>query len=294
MGHTGTEKLHAVRGAVHPHIRGAYLHESPVADHVSGSSPHTWGIRNSLPRSSSSSSVHPHIRGAYPLSFLLFRCQTGSSPHTWGILLQGRLVAQPERFIPTYVGHTKFLPAGEKRNAVHPHIRGAYGRSDRVPAGPGRFIPTYVGHTAATAGISKALSVHPHIRGAYGHEGPFSLRNDGSSPHTWGIRPPCTSRTPRLRFIPTYVGHTQRVWTSWAGWQVHPHIRGAYCPCNGCKKRQNGSSPHTWGIRGQGDRSRTGVRFIPTYVGHTSRPPHGIMWMPVHPHIRGAYGCWHT
>ena len=151
-------------------------------------------------------------------------------------------------FIPTYVGYTA-----------------AYRDSRR----PRRFIPTYVGHTAPSSSISLVSTVHPHIRGAYFCTKGTTFIFHGSSPHTWGIRFPALGLPGNNRFIPTYVGHT-----TWRGprcpWRsVHPHIRGAYCDLNAVNDTQNGSSPHTWGIR-----------FIPAHIPGT---------VSVHPHLRGAY-----
>ena len=90
---------------------------------------------------------------------------------------------------------------------------------------------------------------------------------------------------------------------------VHPHIRGAYP----CKKSADftaygssphtwgirparcggglwpGSSPHTWGIQIYGMLFLIKLRFIPTYVGHTTAPELNGPTPTVHPHIRGAY-----
>ena len=52
-----------------------------------------------------------------------------------------------------------------------------------------------------------------------------------------------------------------------------------------------GSSPHTWGILVAQSADGLEVRFIPTYVGHTSAPGTAPKGCPVHPHIRGAYVC---
>ena len=91
-----------------------------------GSSPHTWGILDSVTKEYDStrfiptyvghtlrkcssalrSSVHPHIRGAYEFAT---PCYVGQL-----------------RFIPTYVGHTKKLEIKFMPGSVHPHIRGAY------------------------------------------------------------------------------------------------------------------------------------------------------------------------
>ena len=135
--------------------------------------------------------------------------------------------------------------------------------------GPARFIPTYVGHTIFLTGKLPAIPVHPHIRGAYPLRWMRSPSARGSSPHTWGIRSWVRSMATKPL--------------------VHPHIRGAYFVGGNVVQPQGGSSPHTWGIPVQVVRRFYGVRFIPTYVGHT------IAGLPfpipdaVHPHIRGAY-----
>ena len=152
--------------------------------------------------------------------------------------------------------------------------------------------------------------VHPHIRGAYcGFHLPQCLFC-GSSPHTWGIQ--LRQRWGRLehRFIPTYVGHTcplellaRPIFGSspptWgiqmysfhilAPLSVHPHIRGAYSVRGRETVIPRGSSPHTWGILSAARNAATKSRFIPTYVGHTSRNRFAVLFASVHPHIRGAY-----
>ena len=153
---------------------------------MTGSSPHTWGIRapgsgrrcskrfiptyvghTDLPvRASLFPPVHPHIRGAYCKQTCETAVNFGSSPHTWGILYDSSFSPHFQRFIPTYVGHTP-VPGW------HPGCR--------------RFIPTYVGHTLPQYTIHFPVPVHPHIRGAYDVPRPAVVPKRGSSPHTWGI-----------------------------------------------------------------------------------------------------------
>ena len=213
-----------------------------------GSSPHTWGIRGK--RSS-------------------FSPARGSSPHTWGIHLVLPLGVCLVRFIPTYVGHTAWSSTFRYFPTVHPHIRGAYKEMDYVEkewtgssphtwgipnvAVDGRtvqrFIPTYVGHTNTAVAIFEQVSVHPHIRGAYNGTILIDCGVPGSSPHTWGIHFVAIDLRHDLRFIPTYVGHTNATALNAVVSSVHPHIRGAYAFLAVCKAN--------------------GGRFIPTYVGHT-------------------------
>ena len=107
VGHTGCLLDASPQATVHPHIRGAYVPLQATQFKNSGSSPHTWGIRQGTMAAEVETPVHPHIRGAYfcPL----------------------RLSSVAMRFIPTYVGHT-----GLARPLQRPALR---------------FIPTYVGHT---------------------------------------------------------------------------------------------------------------------------------------------------
>ena len=133
------------------------------------------------------------------------------------------------------------------------------------------------------------LTVHPHIRGAYFCSHFTQAAFSGSSPHTWGIpHAPFPGVYPR-RFIPTYVGHTSAC--CGVGWldPVHPHIRGAYNMHIATTKGRCGSSPHTWGIQAALRAATEAMRFIPTYVGHTSTQLSWCFGFSVHPHIRGAY-----
>ena len=131
--------------------------------------------------------------------------------------------------------------------------------------------------------------VHPHIRGAYRVSSCILSAASGSSPHTWGILNPADYADMTVRFIPTYVGHTPVDCRAGQRPSVHPHIRGAYAGHGRHTLTSVGSSPHTWGILVAQSADGLEVRFIPTYVGHTSAPGTAPKGCPVHPHIRGAY-----
>ena len=246
-----------------------------------------------LPDSRWFDSVHPHIRGAYGCARYRLSCLLGSSPPTWGIRVDFYPCLIVPRFIPTYVGHTWFLPHLSTSLSVHPHLRGAY-----VPPGPLgapvagsspptwgiqawpseysqllRFIPTYVGHTATRSPLYHKYSVHPHLRGAYTDMGHADRAHAGSSPPTWGIQGAQQKASDKPRFIPTYVGHTGWRWNGKPRQTVHPHLRGAYQHPPPAATWQFGSSPPTWGILKALPCWRTIRRFIPTYVGHTYHPP---------------------
>ena len=248
VGHTSLPHPWRRGRTVHPHICGAYFPFCPGGLSVSGSSPHTWGIRpvvtgrnlsirfiptyvgHTIPPETRprANAVHPHIRGAYNPAVLDGGFAIGSSPHTWGILQVLQQPCDSLRFIPTYVGHTPVPHISHFREfGSSPHTWGI--RLIKHGFQPcDRFIPTYVGHTRTLCA--------PHPRWG------------GSSPHTWGIPVRVEKRRPSFRFIPTYVGHTYPPSHKDFRRSVHPHIRGAYpwlTPQNG---NCSGSSPHTWGI----------------------------------------------
>ena len=117
----------------------------------------------------------------------------------------------------------------------------------------------------------------------------LSKRLLGSSPPTWGIRKGSQKFFDLFRFIPTYVGHTNRSSGGKSPHTVHPHLRGAYVSDGAAFTGCSGSSPPTWGIRYDPGRCRPRERFIPTYVGHTPSVSPGTLRPSVHPHLRGAY-----
>ena len=208
------------------------------------------------------------------------------------------------------MGHTSSFCPARPESPVHPHLRGAYACPGQDSFVDFRFIPTYVGHTfedlcpsarvggssPPTWGIRRAGSppilrrtVHPHLRGAYGGVCRVYGMGGGSSPPTWGIQGRVIRVFVELRFIPTYVGHTQLILPFAIALSVHPHLRGAYLTEIRRTHRTGGSSPPTWGIRRTGQSGVQAVRFIPTYVGHTPHGPRTFCRAPVHPHLRGAY-----
>ena len=207
MGHTIITNHHNHLLPVHPHLRGAYIFGGKLIVQQSGSSPPTWGIRSRSTKKTIVNRfiptyvghtwlacwwppcfpVHPHLRGAYrnlrhPVTSasgsspptwgirfvnLIHHDISGSSPPTWGILFAITYHPFSDRFIPTYVGHTKAITSPMQSATVHPHLRGAYwsyistfkvvtGSSpptwgihirEKTPRPEKRFIPTYVGHT---------------------------------------------------------------------------------------------------------------------------------------------------
>ena len=213
--------------------------------------------------------VHPHLRGAYCRSKHSYGRKGGSSPPTWGIRGGPSWWRSAARFIPTYVGHTPGQNITGRMITVHPHLRGAYKLSRTSTSSPHGSSPHTWGIRMHPCRQPSPLTVHPHIRGAYHSLIKFQPLSCGSSPHTWGIHKHHGFHSNRLRFIPTYVGHTRAGDFLLGRWAVHPHIRGAYAGGGDASGVRLGSSPHTWGIRGDVTPKIFPRRFIPTYVGHT-------------------------
>ena len=131
--------------AVHPHIRGVFVHAPHLKGGVQRSIPTYVGFSSAMASKSGRVTVHPHIRG-------VFGQQVGNRVFV-------------ARSIPTYVGFSKFQSGACWYMPVHPHIRGVFAvcfMPQRSEGGPSphtwgflpslhpsktvtRSIPTYVG-----------------------------------------------------------------------------------------------------------------------------------------------------
>ncbi len=236
-----------------------------------GSSPRVWGIRdihlrdadlfrfiptcvgNTYPTIDNRCvlAVHPHVCGEYRWRATWWSMSTGSSPRVWGIPVEGDMVVNVNRFIPTCVGNT---------NHWVTFLRVTF-----------RFIPTCVGNTCAARWVS--VAVRRFIPTCVGNTLYLFTRISnaaGSSPRVWGILPRSSWSSPRIA--------------------VHPHVCGEYEFTTLRIWSLSGSSPRVWGIRLQGlsvdlalpvhphvcgeyvriDHPRPHrQRFIPTCVGNT-------------------------
>ena len=257
----------------------------------SGSSPRTWGTRNTtggpvpgirfIPTYMGNAwtdccrnkpgSVHPHVHGerCSPKSASSSCC--GSSPRTWG--------TRPR------------CPRGLSRTAVHPHVHGerdngieihitdigssprTWGTPGTVPAGSARsrFIPTYMGNAHVLLNLKEVPTVHPHVHGERVMRINPHAKPTGSSPRTWGTRALTVSRC--------------------AGCTVHPHVHGERSPRRSLPAACAGSSPRTWGTRDRRPFEDLLLRFIPTYMGNASRGNTCRWRYPVHPHVHGERNC---
>ena len=128
----------------------------------------------------------------------------------------------------------------------------------------------------------------PRTWGTRVDEGP-PITARGSSPRTWGTRRTREGLTSQQRFIPTHVGNTPRRARRPSAKSVHPHARGEHDRLGRHVTADNGSSPRTWGTRGQGHDPERQIRFIPTHVGNTQNPCLSWRLMTVHPHARGEH-----
>ena len=186
------------------------------------------------------------------------------------------------RFIPTRVGNTSpargnvLVPAA----GSSPHAWGT-----RILSGSARgricsrFIPTRVGNTRLRPSFALSRprpAVHPHTRGEHAIACLFEADDPAPvHPHTRGEH---TDRatldgSPHAvdRWLVTVHPHTRGEHRSSTRTEiepsvtVHPHTRGEH---DTFRRRDDGA----WGTRGPGSR----IRFIPTRVGNTMKPPRGF------------------
>ena len=100
-------------------------------------------------------------------------------------------------------------------------------------------------------------------------------------------------RLPRVvrewRFIPTYMGNTQKIMQLHLILPVHPHVHGEHSAPKGGNCRGFGSSPRTWGTPGATVNFGGYTRFIPTYMGNTWATVLYDDTIAVHPHVHGEH-----
>ena len=213
------------------------------------------------------------------------------------------------RFIPTYVGNTRYRFLLRSPTTVHPHVCGEHlRRNTRRSSGRGssprmwgthaeaeqrmlsrRFIPTYVGNTPRRFGDSKGPAVHPHVCGEHSSPPPSTTSNRGSSPRMWGTPFLLRGSTGADRFIPTYVGNTLIRYSTPLLRAVHPHVCGEHTLRTHTTTSSRGSSPRMWGTPWTSADVLNTTRFIPTYVGNTFHLASKLYLGAVHPHVCGEH-----
>ena len=252
-----------------------------------GSSPRTWGTPGAGAGRRNRCPVHPHARGERVERVVALLLGYGSSPRTWGTRCQMAGGPHRVRFIPTHVGNAWPNSRRTTISAVHPHARGERGGvSARDIPNDGssprtwgtrpvqgavrrlhRFIPTHVGNASGSPLLVDRTPVHPHARGERHSMAVQHVHRAGSSPRTWGTRPPHTPADPVSA--------------------VHPHARGERPPRSSSRTTSLGSSPRTWGTRRSHFQNAQTARFIPTHVGNAKTAAVSQDPAAVHPHARG-------
>ena len=158
------------------------------------------------------------------------------------------------------------------------------GEAERFGA---RTIPTCVGKTRWPRDCRREAADHPHMRGENSGGDGAGEGQDGPSPHAWGKLENFAQCRHHRRTIPTCVGKTPGMLTTYSPSTDHPHMRGenSTLPVGRCTF--SGPSPHAWGKRLENYEHRTIQRTIPTCVGKTCQPLHSTAPAPDHPHMRG-------
>ena len=151
MGNTCDSRRYAINSSVHPHVHGEHINGLRVTIDKFGSSPRTWGTlqrvgvsvfpRRFIPTYMGNTflsvvlpfllSVHPHVHGEHSISRSTIWYSSGSSPRTWGTLTTARSLSSRYRFIPTYMGNTRFKAVERDVSTVHPHVHGEHHSTDR-------------------------------------------------------------------------------------------------------------------------------------------------------------------
>ena len=92
------------------------------------------------------------------------------------------------------------------------------------------------------------------------------------------------------RFIPAYVGNTLPGRFPECGLPVHPRVCGEHINQLQPALTLFGSSPRMWGTLWDAPQIVVRYRFIPAYVGNTTRGQSCKKTAPVHPRVCGEHG----
>ena len=233
---------------VHPHACGELI-EIDLRYATYGSSPRMWGtLRSHAPFRSSDTGSSPRMWGTHIIPGI-FEGTGTVHPHACGELKNPRRALSGCRFIPTHVGNSLYICINQRLMQ--------------------RFIPTHVGNSIKISLSPPGVSgSSPRMWGTLFSRqvGPVH----GSSPRMWGTPEKVRLNNSLIRFIPTHVGNSTRIYprsdmelgSSPRMWGTH--VSPIHSP------GLNGSSPRMWGT-------------LPTAV---LRPT-----SPVHPHACGELFC---
>ena len=117
----------------------------------------------------------------------------------------------------------------------------------------------------------------------------ISPGENGSSPHTRGLRRLEPAATGCERIIPAHAGFTPGRPGGPGTSRDHPRTRGVYALALPDEDAETGSSPHTRGLRDGRIRGLGGSRIIPAHAGFTTPSVTLLTWIPDHPRTRGVY-----
>ena len=209
-GFTSRVSSRGSRSPDHPRTRGVYSRSMAFLMTMSGSSPHTRGLRwwTGAPRP---------CRGIIPAhaGFTCWRRRgapgdSGSSPHTRGLPVTHVPDPTLGRIIPAHAGFTSQSEPCIQVYQDHPRTRGVYlyshdptsCRSGSSPHTRGlryffvadmlndRIIPAHAGFTMTNPKTRRMIWDHPRTRGVYPPPSACPGRSQGSSPHTRGLPSP--------------------------------------------------------------------------------------------------------
>jgi len=251
----------------------------------------------------------------------------GLSPRMWGTPFRLSRRISWMRFIPTHVGNTSPPPCCQSPGTVYPHVCGEHpedegtwisvsGLSPRMWGTRGyrrrdagtprfiprmwgahilaelkdilwRFIPTYVGNTFLSSSVAIPISVYPHVCGEHLSRRGRYAGKPGLSPRMWGTRIQIDVINALWRFIPTYVGNTERFNIEHPPQPVYPHVCGEHGRHRTEGHMQSGLSPRMWGTHREHKNKWWPLRFIPTYVGNTQNAASLLQGRAVYPHVCG-------
>ena len=152
-----------------------------------------------------------------------------------------------------------------------------------------RIIPAHAGFTSAWPATSLTRTDHPRTRGVYNYSSSGGKFDDGSSPHTRGLRFCRCRRGLSLRIIPAHAGFTRSTSPARGARPDHPRTRGVYRVSGARPSWRLGSSPHTRGLRPPAVPPPPPVRIIPAHAGFTCRTARPGRTGRDHPRTRGVY-----
>ncbi len=292
---------------VHPRMRGERLSVAVRLNSSSGSSPHARGTLDGMGQAGFLIRFIPACAGnAISGSSSAFSC-FGSSPHARGTHGHAARGDGRDRFIPACAGNAWWRMTTAVWPSVHPRMRGERGldQPGGIPLGGSsphargtpaaspaslcacRFIPACAGNASLATPHQIGLTVHPRMRGERSRSASCPRSTRGSSPHARGTRTASPELGGLTRFIPACAGNAKKAPFPFGLGAVHPRMRGERTIGIEAGTIVDGSSPHARGTRRLDVRPRETRRFIPACAGNARKGMPKVLFIPVHPRMRG-------